>query len=326
MAGQPGGRPAAVQVQGSPNGEEWTDLASAGAQAEQELSFPGASFRYYRLRFTGDGGVAVSRWRLFTGEAQEILLSQGKTATSSGDTPGYEASKAVDGSWNAWDSVWISADAAAPHWLMVDLGESRTFQEFRLYTCGGEGLGEPWYRPLAFQVQVSGDAADWQTVWDARFDDGEAARTNLIAHTLSAPATARYVRLTITDPKESWVPSPCARIPEFQVIELRSNYTELPLVPEENAWQDAIPAPVPGSVHTALYENGVIPDPFDAQNDAVANAQSQRPGGTGPPSHTMETGEAVRRISKGCATGRISGSTASKSASTRACSAVPIWM
>lgn len=135
------GRPAAVQVQGSPNGEEWTDLASAGAQAEQELSFPGASFRYYRLRFTGDGGVAVSRWRLFTGEAQEILLSQGKTATSSGDTPGYEASKAVDGSWNAWDSVWISADAAAPHWLMVDLGESPDLPGIPALYLRRRGLG-----------------------------------------------------------------------------------------------------------------------------------------------------------------------------------------
>lgn len=102
------------------------------------------------------------------------------------------------------------------------------------------------------------------------------------------------MRLTITDPKESWVPSPCARIPEFQVIELRSNYTELPLVPEENAWQDAIPAPVPGSVHTALYENGVIPDPFDAQNDAVANAQSQKTWWYRTTFSYNGTGEAVR--------------------------------
>ncbi|MEK0316706.1 glycoside hydrolase family 2 protein [Cohnella sp. 56] len=40
------------------------------------------------------------------------------------------------------------------------------------------------------------------------------------------------------------------------------------------AWSDAIPAAVPGSVHTALLRAGVIPDPYEAQNDQIAKAYS----------------------------------------------------
>ncbi len=39
-------------------------------------------------------------------------------------------------------------------------------------------------------------------------------------------------------------------------------------------WDDAIPAHVPGSVHTALVKAGRIPDPYFGQNDAIARAQS----------------------------------------------------
>ena len=39
-------------------------------------------------------------------------------------------------------------------------------------------------------------------------------------------------------------------------------------------WQDAIPAEVPGSVHTALKQAGKIPDPTFALNDAIAREKS----------------------------------------------------
>ena len=41
-------------------------------------------------------------------------------------------------------------------------------------------------------------------------------------------------------------------------------------------WQDALPARVPGSIQTALLENGVIPDPYLGKNDEIARAESRK--------------------------------------------------
>lgn len=41
-------------------------------------------------------------------------------------------------------------------------------------------------------------------------------------------------------------------------------------------WTDQIPAHVPGSIHTALVENGIIPDPYIGQNDSIAEKQSYK--------------------------------------------------
>jgi beta-mannosidase len=40
------------------------------------------------------------------------------------------------------------------------------------------------------------------------------------------------------------------------------------------AWPDAVPAKVPGSVHSALYAAGKIPDPKFGRNDSIAHEQS----------------------------------------------------
>lgn len=42
------------------------------------------------------------------------------------------------------------------------------------------------------------------------------------------------------------------------------------------SWSDALEAVVPGSVHTALVANGVIPDPYIGQNDSIAEKQSYK--------------------------------------------------
>jgi beta-mannosidase len=41
-------------------------------------------------------------------------------------------------------------------------------------------------------------------------------------------------------------------------------------------WHDAIPAIVPGSVHSALWKAGKIPDPYFGQNDSIAERQSYK--------------------------------------------------
>ncbi len=41
-------------------------------------------------------------------------------------------------------------------------------------------------------------------------------------------------------------------------------------------WEDAIPARVPGSVHSALWKAGRIPDPYFGRNDSIAEQQSYK--------------------------------------------------
>ena len=41
-------------------------------------------------------------------------------------------------------------------------------------------------------------------------------------------------------------------------------------------WDDAMPATVPGTIHTALLENGKIPDPMFGRNDKIARENSYR--------------------------------------------------
>ena len=45
---------------------------------------------------------------------------------------------------------------------------------------------------------------------------------------------------------------------------------------QEPNWEEAIPAEVPGSVHTALVENDLIPDPTFGQNQRIARKESYK--------------------------------------------------
>ena len=42
------------------------------------------------------------------------------------------------------------------------------------------------------------------------------------------------------------------------------------------SWEDSIPAKIPCSIHTALYEAGIIPDPTVGLNDKIAREYSYR--------------------------------------------------
>ena len=45
---------------------------------------------------------------------------------------------------------------------------------------------------------------------------------------------------------------------------------------QEPSWEEAIPAQVPGSVHTALVKNGRIPNPVFGQNQRIARKESYK--------------------------------------------------
>src|SRR5712671_6801782 len=100
--------------------------------------------------------LAVMLTAATTGRAHAAatLLSQGQpTTASSTENAGTPASAATDGNTGTrWSSAFSD-----PQWLQVDLGSSATVSQVVLQW-------EAAYA-AAFQIQVSGDAATWTSIY-----------------------------------------------------------------------------------------------------------------------------------------------------------------
>ncbi|MGI5229072.1 discoidin domain-containing protein [Actinoallomurus sp. CA-142502] len=109
--------------------------------------------------------------------AAPALLSQGRPAVASSvENAVTTAAAAVDGDTSTrWSSV-----ASDPQWLQVDLGASATVSQVVLNW-------ETAYA-TAFQIQVSGDANTWTTVYSTTTGTGG-------TQTLNVTGSGRYVRM-----------------------------------------------------------------------------------------------------------------------------------
>ncbi|MGH3375187.1 MAG: discoidin domain-containing protein, partial [Actinoallomurus sp.] len=105
------------------------------------------------------------------------LLSQGHATTaSSTEAAGTEAGNATDGSGT---SRWSSA-FSDPQWLQVDLGSVHQLSHVLLNWEAAYGR--------AFQIQTSGDGANWTTVYSTTSGTGG-------VQDLSVSGSGRYVRM-----------------------------------------------------------------------------------------------------------------------------------
>ncbi|MFD3163922.1 glycosyl hydrolase family 18 protein [Herpetosiphon sp. NSE202] len=113
-------------------------------------------------------------------------IARGRNATaSSTEASSYGASLAVDGnSSTRWSSAWSN-----PQWLQVDFGSSYTLSRVILN----------WEAAYArsYQVQVSNDANNWQTIYSTSSGDG--GNDNL-----SLNGTGRYLRVYTTSKATEW--------------------------------------------------------------------------------------------------------------------------
>jgi Domain of unknown function (DUF1996)/F5/8 type C domain len=146
-------------------------------------------------------GLTATGLSVITQPAQAApeLLSQGRPVqVSSTENAGTPAGAAVDG--NA-GTRWSSA-AADPQWISVDLGTSTAISQVVLN----------WEAAYArtYQVQTSGDNANWQTVSTNSGAQG--------VQTLNVSATARYVRVYTTARATQYGVS----LWEFQVLGVRN--------------------------------------------------------------------------------------------------------
>ena len=106
--------------------------------------------------------------------AAASLLSQGKNATASSvENAGTTAASAVDGDTT---TRWSSA-ASDPQWLSVDLGASATISQVVLNWETAYATG--------FQIQVSGDGTNWNSIYSTTTGTGG-------TQTLPVIGTGRY--------------------------------------------------------------------------------------------------------------------------------------
>lgn len=112
--------------------------------------------------------------------------------SSSNETEGLNANKAFDGDTSTRDSRWSSKVGNAPHWVFVDLGETKDVKTIRIY----------WETRKAteYRIQVADTVTDtttgegnWKDV--ATFTEHPSSTTDTI--TLANVEKARYVRLYI---------------------------------------------------------------------------------------------------------------------------------
>lgn len=120
-------------------------------------------------------------------------LALNKTTTASGTeaSTSFYPQNATDGDMGTrWSHDGIRANP--PRWLKVDLGETMTFRQFKIFWEAAYASG--------YQIQVSDDDSAYTDVYSTTTGQG---RNEVI--TLDTPVTGRYVRLYCTQaPADTW--------------------------------------------------------------------------------------------------------------------------
>ena len=128
---------------------------------------------------TGASGSASFTWTVNSaGGCSTTNLAQGRTATASSteSSVAFPASAAVDGNLGTrWSSAFSD-----PQWLQVDLGATHSLCKVT--------LNWETAHATAYQIQVSGDANTWTTVYSTTTGTGG-------AQSLNTTASARYIRV-----------------------------------------------------------------------------------------------------------------------------------
>lgn len=138
-----------------------------------------------------------------------VNLALGRPATAdSACTAAQTADKAANGSFTGGgDDKWCSGGAAP--WWQVDLGISYDVNQVVIYHAGVGGEARD-FNSGAFKVQTSTDGTKWVTQAKVNNNIASVTATNL------KPATARHVRISLTEPQQS--AGGAARLYEVQVF------------------------------------------------------------------------------------------------------------
>ncbi|WP_042378365.1 discoidin domain-containing protein [Streptacidiphilus melanogenes] len=180
----------AYQVQVSDDAANWTTIYATtnGPGGTEQIGGLDGAGRYVRVLGTQRAtSWGYSLWEFEVHGTPDLALGQPATASSVESGLSWLApSFAVDGSSG---TRW-SSDYADPQWLQVDLGVERTVNEVRL-------LWEAAYAK-AYQIQVSGDAVTWTTIYSTTNGPGGAERLT------GLNGAGRYIRVLGTQRATNW--------------------------------------------------------------------------------------------------------------------------
>ncbi|MBE1491829.1 discoidin domain-containing protein [Plantactinospora soyae] len=230
-------------------------------------------------------------------------LALGASASASSSHPSLPPGRAVSGQWGSGYEGWVS-EVGKPQTLTVDLGTAKTFTRYLVRHDSAARPAETANNTRNFQVQVSGNGSAWSTL------DTVTNNTAATTDRTVAGATARYVRLQISEPTQGSTPdsaaNPRARIGQFELYGPGGGPTPPPAGPfleEQNILR--------GDVDTTMTIGGqpVTMRTWTAANDnlMVTSIQSR---GTGPVRLEAQTWSGSQDARSGFSnTAGVSGST-----------------
>jgi len=192
------------------------------------------------------------------------LTSKGASAIADSVLKGRKADNAIDGNkviiyknTIEYQEEWKPATTEGPHWLIVDLGEPKAFNEIHVNSVDPTDGNRSWFMEYALQYNAGTiETPEWVTLssdnQNMDFDVSAAFET----------VTAQQVRFLVTKTNEDNTKLP--RINSFTI------YNRTPENPGENLAADAT---VTASSHAETL-NGTITSSFAPQM-AVSNYMSQ---------------------------------------------------
>ncbi|MFC0626822.1 glycosyl hydrolase family 8 [Kribbella deserti] len=120
-------------------------------------------------------------------DAADVLLSQGKAATSSSiEDSGFEAGRAVDGNTA---TRWASLEGHDPEWIAIDLGATAAINRVKLTWEAAYGK--------SYKIQTSLNGTTWTDIFSTTTGNGA-------IDDLTVSGTGRYVRLYGTARGTAW--------------------------------------------------------------------------------------------------------------------------
>ena len=157
------------------------------------------------------GSVSISP-NAGTGSSGNLAL--GATATASSSHPSFPPSRAVNGGWGSGYEGWVS-EVGKPQTITLDLGSAKTFTRYVVRHDSAARPAETANNTRNFTVSVSSDSTTWSTV------DTVTGNTGGVSDRTIASVSARYVRLSITEPTQGTTPdstaNPRARVGQIEL-------------------------------------------------------------------------------------------------------------
>ncbi|MCG7408338.1 discoidin domain-containing protein [Paenibacillus sp. ACRRX] len=198
----------AYNIQVSTDGLKWNKVVNvtnnlSGISLDTITTEPA---RYIKLNVTVPTQTTNLAARIYAFEVYgppNVALNKPATVDSTCNAS-QTAFKAVDGSVTN-DSKWCSK--SSNRWLQIDLGSVQQVNEF-VIKHASEGGETASYNTKAYNIQISTDGTNWNTVVDILNN------TSGITVDKITEVTARYIKLNVTTPTQTT--NPAARIYEFE--------------------------------------------------------------------------------------------------------------